>query len=165
MYVDFYTETDVLFTDESIFGDNEEHTFVCTCFDGYAQCTAVNEGESVTELEVTYPTLAEILADDKKCEEILVYRGLYDKDKKDITYGDIMLKYGQITPIFEVGDLVKWNDPAINDFNAEERELQKNRVFKIYDVNGDVIGICDEYGESEVLAHELMLVKKSGKNL
>lgn len=163
MYVDFYTETDVLFTDETIFGDNEEHTFVCTCFDGYAQCTAVNEGESVTELEVTYPTLAEILADDEKCEEILVYRGLYDKDKEDIAYGDIMLKYGQITPVFEVGDLVKWNDPAIDEFTQEEQEVQRGRIFEIYEINGEVVGICDKYGEGEVPFNELTLVKKSGQ--
>lgn len=47
---------------------------------------------------------------------------------------------------FKKGDLVRWNDPAINDYDAEEREEVLGRVFEIdsiengfaviYEVNG-----------------------------
>lgn len=31
---------------------------------------------------------------------------------------------------FNIGDKVKWNDPAIEEF-AEDRELQESRVFEV----------------------------------
>lgn len=62
---------------------------------------------------------------------------------------------------FEIGDLVRWNDPAIQDFDPAEREFQKSRVYEIYDITNGFICICDEYGEGEVLEHELELVKKA----
>jgi hypothetical protein len=62
--------------------------------------------------------------------------------------------------MFEIGDLVRWNDPAIHEFDPAEREWQSQRVYEIYDINGDIICICDEYGEGEVFEHELELVKK-----
>lgn len=62
---------------------------------------------------------------------------------------------------FEIGDLVRWNDPAIQDFDPAEREFQKSRVYEIYDITDGFICICDEYGEGEVLEHELELVKKA----
>lgn len=55
-----------------------------------------------------------------------------------------------------IGDKVKWNDPAINDFDPSERELQKSRVYEVVDIiNEDMVLIADEYGEGEVFVGEL----------
>lgn len=62
---------------------------------------------------------------------------------------------------FGIGDLVRWNDPALSEFTRREQEVQKGRVFEIYDIRGEIICICDEWGEGEVLEHELELVKKA----
>lgn len=58
--------------------------------------------------------------------------------------------------VFNIGNKVKWNDPAINDFDPSERELQKSRVYEIVDIiNEDMVLIADEYGEVEVFVCEL----------
>jgi hypothetical protein len=60
---------------------------------------------------------------------------------------------------FEIGMLVKWNDPAINDFSPAEREIQLSREFEIIDIiNDDMVLIADEYGEAEVFVGELELI-------
>lgn len=60
---------------------------------------------------------------------------------------------------FEIGMLVKWNDPAIDDFSPAEREIQRNREFEIIDIiNDDMVLIADEYGEAEVFVGELELI-------
>ena len=57
--------------------------------------------------------------------------------------------------------LVKWNDPAIDDFSEGEQEIQRNREFVIVDIiNEDMVLIADEYGEAEVFVDELELIKK-----
>ena len=57
--------------------------------------------------------------------------------------------------------LVKWNDPAIDDFSEGEQEIQRNREFVIVDIiNEDMVLIADEYGEGEVFVDELELIKK-----
>jgi hypothetical protein len=47
-----------------------------------------------------------------------------------------------------IGDKVVWHDP-----DEEYRDL--TRVYEIFDIQGDIISISDEYGESEVYASEL----------
>ena len=47
-----------------------------------------------------------------------------------------------------IGDKVLWHDPY-----EEYRDL--TRVYEIFDIQGDIISISDEYGESEVYANEL----------
>ncbi len=62
---------------------------------------------------------------------------------------------------FEIGMLVKWNDPAIGEFSPKEQELQKSREFVIVDIiNEDMVLIADEYGEAEVFVGELELIEK-----
>ena len=52
----------------------------------------------------------------------------------------------------EVGDIVKWYDPAINDHPEDERELAENRRFKVIGVNGEIVLIqeIDENGEIDL---------------
>lgn len=92
----FYIEEEVIFTDVRVFKDNKEHYFHCKCYDGIAECTNLDETEKVKNIVVTYPTRKEIVSSDRKSDAVLQYRGLYDLAKKDITYGDIMMKYGVI---------------------------------------------------------------------
>lgn len=55
-----------------------------------------------------------------------------------------------------IGQKVKWNDPAIDDYPIEERETQRNRVYTIVKyINDEMCLIADEYGESEVLITEI----------
>jgi hypothetical protein len=48
----------------------------------------------------------------------------------------------------QIGDKVVWYDP-----DEEFRDL--TRIYEIFDIQGDIISISDEYGESEVYASEL----------
>ena len=55
-----------------------------------------------------------------------------------------------------IGQKVKWFDPAINDFQVEEREIQRNRIYTIIKfINDEMCLIADEFGESEVLITEI----------
>lgn len=56
---------------------------------------------------------------------------------------------------FYIGEYVRWNDPAIADYDENEREQQLNRVYEVIDINGDIITIADDFGEAEVFANEL----------
>ena len=57
----------------------------------------------------------------------------------------------------KVGDKVKWNDPAIGDFELQDRIFQENRVYTIANIiNDEMCLISDEYGESEVFISELI---------
>lgn len=95
-----------------------------------------------------YKELVKKLGDSDSISGTLFYEFIYPFDFDDI-------------PAFGIGDLVRWNDPAIQDFEPAEREFQKSRVYEIYDITNGFICICDEYGEGEVLEHELELVKKA----
>ena len=69
-------------------------------------------------------------------------------------------------PVFENGDLVKWNDPAIADYDPAEREMAKNCVYKITNIDPDyedddqtviITDPRDELREIEVYECELEL--------
>ena len=61
--------------------------------------------------------------------------------------------------IFEIGDIVRWDDPAINDYPEDEREDALKREFEIIDIFGEgedtTILISDGYTEVEVYPWEL----------
>jgi len=56
------------------------------------------------------------------------------------------------------GDKVKWHDPAINDFEPEDRKLQEDRIWTVESVFGDIATIADENGCAEVYTAELEYV-------
>ena len=84
-----------LFINEKVFGDDDEHQYEVVCYDGYAIATA-KEDRLPKRLELTYPLMKDILADEEKSSEVLAYRGLFDLKPHDIHYGDIMLAFGKI---------------------------------------------------------------------
>jgi hypothetical protein len=95
---DFYFEDEIELVDEKFFGDNEEHLYNIQCFDGHATAYKADEDDEIAPnvVKMVYPTLAEVLADKEKAEEVLDYRGLWDLKPSDIHYGDIMMCYGKI---------------------------------------------------------------------
>ena len=65
--------------------------------------------------------------------------------------------------LFEVGDKVKWNDVNLEEFEEEDRETQKNRIYTIIEIKKDkLLGneylIADDYGEVEVFGEELEFI-------
>lgn len=56
---------------------------------------------------------------------------------------------------FKAGDVVYWNDPAIDDYPEEERDDVLNRRFVVFKVEGETISISDGYTTAEVYADEL----------
>lgn len=87
----------------------------------------------------------------------------YITDKEDIA-DYLSDEYGYLVNGFyveddnelDVGDLVLWDDVAINDYPIEEREIQRHRVYQIIKIiNDEIVLIADDYGEVEVLKTEL----------
>lgn len=96
---EFYFEDGIELVDKKFFGDNEVHIYNIKCFDGHATAYKDDEDDKIAPnvVELVYPTLAEVLANNKKAEKVLEYRGLWDLKPSDIHYGDIMMCYGKIT--------------------------------------------------------------------
>lgn len=92
-------EHHIEFSDKRFFKDNLPHLYDCKCYDGYAICYAQSNEDNVNvppTIIVTYPKKANVLSDDNLCMSILNYRGLYDLQKEDIHFGDIMLYLGKV---------------------------------------------------------------------
>lgn len=89
-------EEGILFVDKKIFGDEDEHEYKCKCMDGIAYGTKSDEEDinSPLSIIIEYPTLSEL--SNKEKDHILEYRGLYDLNHNDITYGDVMVALGKI---------------------------------------------------------------------
>jgi hypothetical protein len=147
-------ETDIEFINEEVFGDDKGHYYNVECFDGYAIAKLADAEDKVApkELRLTYPVMEHIKEDDDLCDTILKYRGLYDKDKGDIHYGDIMLYCGIIEKIFTCGNttisredyesmLMPMNTSSLSDEDmqrlAEAIEYEMSRWKEWLD-NGDI---------------------------
>lgn len=63
----------------------------------YVECTATDSEEKIQKVTMTYPLRKDVLKSEEMSNAVLEYRWLYDCTKKDIHYGDIMMKYGVIT--------------------------------------------------------------------
>lgn len=89
---------EMLLVDEKVFHDNEEHEYEMRCYDGYAEGELMDDEDenAPKKVKMTYPKLADILADEDKAYEILEYRGLYDLTPSDLHYGDVCMVYGTI---------------------------------------------------------------------
>lgn len=96
MKQDVIYEDEIFFYDEDFFEDSEEHTYNCECHDGVAYCDLDDDLDAYAprHIKVTYPKLAEVLADEDMVAEVKRYRGL--DASCEIHYGDIMMKYGTI---------------------------------------------------------------------
>ena len=90
---------EMLFTDRSIFGDDEEHEYEIECQDGFATAVPTiyeleNNPKAPKRLEFTYPKLNELgYIGKRKC---LDYRGLYAEPVSSCSYADVCMSYGKI---------------------------------------------------------------------
>ena len=86
-------EYGVMFCNEDIFGDDEEHEYDVDCADGAAVAHSKDDNDTATLL-LTYPKMDEVIATEDMVNEIRDYRG-FNYDEK-IHYGDIMMFCGKI---------------------------------------------------------------------
>lgn len=86
-------EEAIVYCDEKIFGDDEEHEYVVDCADGCAIAHAVEDKDPQTLL-LTYPKMSEVVKNEDWVDAIREYRGLPDDEK--IHYGDVMMYCGKI---------------------------------------------------------------------
>jgi hypothetical protein len=94
---DFIIEEEVLVK----IGQYDEAPYRMVCYDGYAIGELLNKEEYMCPdtIRMEYPTLDEVLTDKGGiADDILYYRGLWDKQHNDIHYGDIMMYLGEIVP-------------------------------------------------------------------
>lgn len=81
---------------EVLIGGNEV-TYDMECYDGYAIGKLVDDVDAPSTIRMEYPKLADVLSDmGGVADDILQYRGLFDKTADDIHYGDIMMYLGEI---------------------------------------------------------------------
>ena len=81
---------------EVLIGGNEV-AYDMECYDGYAIGTLVDDVDAPATIRMEYPKLEDVLSDmGGVADDILQYRGLYDKTADDIHYGDIMMYLGEI---------------------------------------------------------------------
>lgn len=93
---DFIIEEEVLVN----IGHDVEVPYRMVCYDGGAIGTLLDKKyHCPNTIRMEYPTLDEVLSDKGGiADDILSYRGLYDKQHKDINYADIMMYLGEIVP-------------------------------------------------------------------
>ena len=90
------TTEEILFTNKTIFKDDDEHPYNCECHDGIAYCTKVDCEENTNapeKLRLGYPQMREIkgTAKEDACRE---HRGL--QHGEPLNYADIAMRYGRL---------------------------------------------------------------------
>lgn len=75
----------------------KEVAYDMECYDGYAIGKLVDDVDAPAIIRMEYPKIADVLSDmGGVADDILQYRGLFDKTADDIHYGDIMMYLGEI---------------------------------------------------------------------
>lgn len=83
----------------------------------------------------------------------------------DIDSGALRVIGGAVKPfMFLPGDKVRWNDPAIKDFDPEERQAQAERVYTVYKAYEDIVCFSDGVSDVEAPPREVVLVKAAPQN-
>lgn len=96
---DFIQEDDVLIQDEGIFGDSDEHSYDCKCYDGWAigELSDPEDENAPVRVRLKYPRIEEVLGNEELADYVMRYRGLNNGGgMPDIHYGDIMMALGKI---------------------------------------------------------------------
>lgn len=93
----FVVETEIYFWDMP-HTEDEEVCYDVVCFDGYAVATKneLNKSKNADTLIVTYPTMAEVVADEEMADECTQYRYSEYYNGENLCYGDIMMRYGSV---------------------------------------------------------------------
>lgn len=78
----------------------------------------------------------------------------------DIDGGALRVIDGKVKPfMFLPGDIVRWNDPAIEDIDPEERQAQAERVYTVYKASEEIVCFSDGVSDVEAPPCEVVLVK------
>ena len=86
---------------EFTFGD-KTYEYNVECSDGVAIGAYYGDDpDAPKRIKMTYPKLADVLADEEMADHVLEYRGLYDLTPSDIHYGDVMMAYGEVSEVLE----------------------------------------------------------------
>ena len=84
---------------------------------------------------------------------------------EDIDGGALRVIDGKVKPfMFIPGDKVRWNDPAIEDFDPEERQAQAERVYTVYKASEEMVCFSDGVSDVEAPPCEVVLVKAAPQN-
>lgn len=128
---------DIALYDPDMFGDNEEHMFVVTCHNGYA------EGEGI---RLKYPRMDRLTY--RNIAEIDTYTGGRITDSGCVTTDDVCLKYAEVEK-FGIIDTTNGHNPdlvrRINTKWAEEKEKFQKILVALYDRDLDEILNADSF--------------------
>lgn len=126
-------EYGIRLTDKKVFGDNEEHWYDIICHDGIAIGTkSIDEPEKLpTTVILIYPLRDTILTDRVKSREVLEYRGLDELSPNEITFGDIMVKYGVIATMEEVRERFMGSSCSCGGHCKTEKETAPDKDFNM----------------------------------
>ena len=111
-----------------------------------------NWEEDSTQLEILLGYLITFVRESESKLERLETDIYLDGEMNEVAY------WREICP-FRIGDKVKWNDPAIEDFDESDREEMLNRIFTVDKIGYSAIDISDGHSEAEVMADELELIE------
>ena len=119
----------------------------------------------LTEQDMNYRYRDTVSFDHLRTEARLAALGWLAMILDDIDKGALRVIGGAVKPfVFLPGDKVRWRDPAINDFDPEERQAQAERVYTVYKASEDIVCFSDGVSDVEAPACEVDLVKAAPQN-
>jgi hypothetical protein len=126
-------EDGILLTNKKAFGDNKEHEYNLVCHDGIAIGTkSSDEPEKLPQtIILIYPLWDTVVSDRVKSREVLEYRGLDELSPNEITFGDIMVKYGVIATMEEVRERFMGSSCSCGGHCKTEKETAPDKDFKM----------------------------------
>ncbi len=112
-----------------------------------------------------YRFIGVVFIDQLRTEARLAALGWLAMILDGIDSGALRVIGGAVKPfVFLPGDKVRWNDPAIKDFDPEERQAQAERVYTVYDASEGMVCFSDGVSDGEAPPCEVVLVKATPQN-
>ncbi len=143
--VKYVEETeDIEVISKEFFGDEKEHNFCLTFYDGWA------EGEGV---RMEYPKLADLT--DEMIEEIDKYTGEQITDSGYVGQRDVCLLYGKVvsysSPNKSIRDLINDVDTTFkkDDIKSAPREVLEKTILHLYDGLNKINGTYPDWRDRE----------------
>ncbi len=114
-----------------------------------------------------YQFIGVVFIDQLRVEARLAALGWLAMILDGIDRGALRVIGGAVKPfVFLPGDKVRWNDPAIKDFDPEERQAQTERVYTVFKASEDIVCFSDGTSDVEAPPCEVVLVetRRQGAN-